>query len=112
MIMSETPDYWLVIKITSLDNSQTTYKVFATWYGSYLSGESWRLNSGIKSVALVDDFYIFTGYSGSQYHCHKNGYGNTGYGTSVLSNLIAKSAALSNIEIMNKETDWLNISYE
>lgn len=110
--MDEYPDRWLVVKITSTNVSQPIYRVFATWHGSYLSGDSWRLNSGIKSVSLVDDTYIFAGHSGSQYHCHRNSYGNTGYGTSVLKNLIDKSKNSVTIEVLDETTDWMTINYE
>ena len=110
--MGEYPNHWLILKITPSDESVITYKVFATWYGSYLSGSSWRLNSGIKSVSIEDDYYIFTGYSGSQYYCHKNGYGNTGYGIMVLQNLIDKSKDSCTIEVLDETTDWMGINYE
>jgi hypothetical protein len=112
MIMSETPDHWLVVKIISNDGSAVTYKVFATWHGSYLGGSSWKLNSGIKSVVMENDFYVFTGHSGSQYYCHKNGYGNTGYGVMVLQNLVDKGKNVCTIEVLDETTDWMVINYE
>lgn len=33
------PDNWLVIKIGVTD---PIYKVFATWHGGYLDGDSWK----------------------------------------------------------------------
>lgn len=61
------PDYWYVIKINdSLD------KVFATWGGTYLTGPSWRLNSGITSVEEDENYFYFHGSSGSIYKCHKD----------------------------------------
>jgi hypothetical protein len=112
MIMSETPDHWLVVKVVPTDGSAITYKVFATWHGSYLGGASWRLNSGIKSVGKVNDFYVFTGYSGSHYYCHKNGYGNTVYGEMVLQNLVDKGKNVYTIEVLDETTDWMATNYE
>ncbi len=110
--MIECPDRWLVIKITPHDDSPVVYKVFATWHGSYLGSESWRLNSGIVSVTAENETYIFTGHSGSQYHCHKNNYGNTGYSAGVLANLIEKSKTFCDVDIMDESTNWMEISYE
>ncbi len=109
--MIECPDRWLVIKITPHDNSPVTYKIFATWHGSYLGSSNWQLNSGIVSVTVENDTYIFTGQSGSQYHCHRTGYGNTGYGTGVLTKMIEKSKKVCNIEIMDENTVWTEIAY-
>lgn len=106
----ETPDRWTIIKITPKDNSLPVYKVFAVWYESYTTGSSWRLNSGIKSATLEDDYYVFVGHSGSKYRCHVHGYGNTGYGTGILNRLI-KNTSLADIEIMDKNNDWLKIDY-
>lgn len=109
--MIENPDRWLVIKITPNDDSPVIYRIFATWYGSYLGSASWRLNSGIVSVVLDNDIYIFTGHSGSKYLCHKNSYGNTGYGAGVLSNIIKNAKSLASVEIMDKNTVWTDIVY-
>ena len=89
--MKETPHVWVVVKITntSTDKHQPIYKVFASWRGGYLDGDSWKMNSGIKSVEETDTHYIFHGYSGSEYHCNKRYYGNcTGYAGTVLQGMI------------------------
>ena len=63
--ITESPDKWVMIKITSGD--KTYYKIFATWFGGYLDGDSWKINSGISSIDEDDDFYYFNGFSGSCY---------------------------------------------
>lgn len=81
--MSEyTPDRWVVLKIVS--EKQETYKVLAGWGGSYTHGASWKLNSGITEVKEDGDYFLFSGYSGSVYKCHKQGYGLTGLTAQVL----------------------------
>ena len=55
------PDLWVVLKIGDM------YKVFGSWYGGYLHGDSWRLNSGIREVKIIDNKIEFHGYSGSVY---------------------------------------------
>lgn len=65
-----TPDNWVLIKISP--NGETPfYKVLAGWSGGYLSGDSWRMNSGITTVEEEGDYYLFSGESGSIYKCHK-----------------------------------------
>ena len=45
--MMYTPDGWMIVKITG---TNPHYRVFGSWRGGYLSGDSWRMNSGIISV--------------------------------------------------------------
>jgi hypothetical protein len=42
------PDKWVVVKIIGKD-TPPVHKVFACWYGGYLDGDSWKLNSGITA---------------------------------------------------------------
>jgi hypothetical protein len=78
---TQTPDRWLIIDC----EGNGLYKVFATWHGGYLDGDSWRLNSGIDGDVEVDgDYLLFKGYSGSVYKCHKDSYGTTAYGASIV----------------------------
>ena len=103
------PDKWLVVKITNKENN-SHYRVFACWYGGYLGSDSWKLNSGITEVTLVDDFYEFAGTSGSVYRCHIAAYGASGYGRGVLNNLIETSKKLT-IEILPEKTEFLKLEY-
>ena len=74
------PDKWLLIKIGGTDPH---YRVFSSWSGSYVNGDSWRMNSGITRVEEDGDYYKFFGSSGSCYRCHKEMYGATAYGWGV-----------------------------
>jgi hypothetical protein len=65
-----TPDTWVVLKITNLEDATFCYKVLGGWYGGYCKGDSWQLNSGIASTIKTDSHYEFTGYSGSVYTCY------------------------------------------
>jgi len=81
--MKYTPDKWVIVKIMAKDRD-TIYKVLAGWYGGYLEGESWKLNSGIT---MAEDFVSrvdFTGHSGSVYSCYKTNEGLSGYTAGVL----------------------------
>jgi hypothetical protein len=110
--MSEyAPDKWVIIKITT--PTQTLYKVFASWYGGYAGSDSWKMNSGITHATLVNDSWEFSGYSGSVYSCHKDGYGTNGYTGSVLQRFINTAPDQNaQIEIMPESTDWATVPYD
>ena len=106
------PDKWLVVKIEGKD-VPLTYKVFACWYGGYLNGDSWKLNSGITKATKEENYYLFEGYSGSVYKCYENCYGLNMYGHGVLHNIMHKSEQTGvNIEILPEDTNWLDLSFE
>jgi hypothetical protein len=65
-----TPDNWVILKIVL--PGEVNYKVLAGWSGGYLDGDSWRMNSGITKVEEEGDYFLFHGYSGSIYRCHKD----------------------------------------
>jgi hypothetical protein len=100
------PDNWVVIFING-DNP--IYKLLVGWSGGYLHGDSWRMNSGITSVELKDDKYLFYGSSGSCYVCHKDSYGlrnNNAYIWNQLSNKHGDK-----IVLMDENTDWLAMDW-
>lgn len=81
--MSEyTPDRWVILKI--LSGEKTFYRVMGGWHGGYAGSDSWRINSGVSKVELVNDTYRFYGNSGSVYVCHKGRYGMTVVMASVI----------------------------
>ena len=98
--MNRHPDKWVVLKINA---EPPFYRVFAVWRGGYLSGESWRINSGVDRVEETEDAYLFYGHSGSVYECAKTGYGLTVYGASVI------YGWLDVAEVMSEDTDWLKL---
>lgn len=109
--MEYSPGRWKVIKLTN-PNKEIHYRVFGTWGGSYLHGQSWRINSGIDRVTEDENNYYFEGYSGSIYICHKKTYGFFGYGLSILSQMMEDSKPLGIImEIMPEDTNWLELDY-
>lgn len=74
------PDGWVIIQV-----SDDLFKVFGSWGGGYLDGDSWRLNSGITSFKVKGDTVIFHGCSGSVYECSLKTEGRlTGYNNAVL----------------------------
>lgn len=98
--VTEIPDNWVVLKIPD------GFKVFATWAGGYLDGDSWKINSGIKEVEEDEDYYYFIGFSGSCYKCHKKGYGvATSYGQSLLDKILDTKK----VELMDEQTNWTSL---
>jgi hypothetical protein len=79
-----------------------------------MGSNSWKLNSGIKAVTEgEDDYWLFEGYSGSVYKCHKKIYGMHMYGSGILNDIICKSEEVGvRVEVMSQDTNWLDLSYE
>lgn len=110
--MEYCPDQWVGVKITG-NSLPPIYKIFACWYGGYLSGDSWKLNSGITKVTLNENRYHFEGASGSVYICGEDNYGTSAYGSGILDNMIMRSGNLGTvIEILPENTNWLELKYE
>lgn len=63
------PDCWVIVRF--IVDAEPLDKVLAGWYGGYLYGDSWRLNSGITVVKDQGDTYEFVSSSGSVYRCKK-----------------------------------------
>lgn len=96
------PDNWVILKIKG---DTPHYRVLAGWNDSYLTGDNWRVNSGIISVQEDKEAYYFVGYSGSTYCCTKASY-EMRNNISVAWNSFQQSFE-NEIEIMPPETDWL-----
>lgn len=102
-LITETPEKWVVLKIPN-----GHYKVFASWCGDYLNGDSWKINSGIKEIDEDENYYYFIGFSGSCYKCDKKKYGVATYYTSnVLGNIIENANGL--IELLNSIDDFVKV---
>lgn len=106
------PDRWVVVKITGNEHPPI-HKVFASWYGGWAGSDSWKLNSGITKATLEGNVYSFEGSSGSVYECHTDIYGTNLYGASVLENMIDNAEKHNvSIEVLPKDTNWLELTYE
>jgi hypothetical protein len=85
------PECWEILKITK-DGEVISYKVFGGWRGGYLSGDSWKLNSGIKSFKKLEDRIDFRGFSGSVYCCRVYGENiGSGWLRGMFNNLITQA---------------------
>jgi hypothetical protein len=105
-----TPDYWVMVKFTHEEN--VTFKILASWNSSYLSGSSWRMNSGITKIEEDGQCYLFYGHSGSVYRCHKSRYGMNGYTSAVYGDYEEKfKKSKSTMEIIDENINFMEIDY-
>lgn len=87
------PDKWVILKLSpSGDPAKYFYRILGGWFGGYLYGDSWRLNSGVESYELykkdaegVPHKILFKGASGSIYDCWIDAEGMTGLMLQVFS---------------------------
>lgn len=106
------PDAWIMVKLIPTDESKKPhYRIFATWRGSYLTGDSWKLNSGITEVKDKGDYYEFHGSSGSVYECHKKLYGMSAYTSNILAGLTRDATETLSIEQLDDDADFMNLDY-
>ena len=106
-IMNTIPDKWAVVKIVSPQG--TVYKVIGSWYGGYLYGNSWRMNSGITRVELSNGRILFYGYSGSCYECYPTNYGMHLESSGIVEQL-GKMTDVT-VDVLPLETEWDKIDY-
>jgi hypothetical protein len=92
-----TPDGYAVIKTTV--NDDTFFKVFSSWSGGYLHGDSYRLNSGISKLVVDGEFYCFHGFSGSVVEVYKDSTRISAYNSGIL----AKVVGQKDIELLEYE---------
>ena len=101
--MIQAPDRWIIIKIKSKEFG-TTYKLLGVWLGGYTQGDSWKLNSGIKTVVDEGDYYTIMGYSKSEYRCYKDSEGMNLYMINIFENIKVNYESLATItEITMKQ---------
>jgi hypothetical protein len=94
-----TPDRWVVLEVNN--GTEIINKVFAGWYGGYLDGDSWQLNSGNVKEEEFETSWEFTGTSGSVYVCYKAAYGMSAYMGGILAgwlNAITEPASIKILE--------------
>lgn len=100
MEITEVPERWVVVSIPD-----GHFKVIGTWAESYLSGDRWRINSGVVDVHHDDDYYYFVGHSGSCYRCHKKAYGfASSYGENIVEMIIMLGEG--KIKLLEDRDNW------
>lgn len=98
---ANTPNAWVIIKIQQPE-AEPIYKVLAGWYGGYLDGDEWRMNSGITKIEDGGEYWDIHGYSGSVYRCYKNIERFTGFMYDVFASYVARlegKAEMTHVEM-------------
>ncbi|WP_282145470.1 hypothetical protein [Alteromonas stellipolaris] len=87
------PQGWVILKFSA--PTDTFYKIFSSWRGGYLDGDSWRLSSGSRqppSLSVCGKYWVWKQESGSYYHLPFYGEdGYTPYSAQILGNIIIQS---------------------
>lgn len=66
-------------------------KLFASYSGGYLDGDSYRINSGTELITEDETHYFFHGFSGSIYKLRKASQGSlTSYTSGIYTNLLSQ----------------------
>lgn len=104
--MTEYPDNWVIIFLNSDDPH---YRVLAGWSGGYLSGDGWKLNSGIVRVEEHEYSYSFYGSSGSCYVCDKHSYGLRKNNAYIWNEL--KEIHHEKVQLMSENTNWMDMDW-
>jgi len=85
---------WVILKCI-VASEKVYYRVFASWRGDYLNGDSWRLSSGsedLPQLSACEKFWLWPQVSGSCYELpinEEDGY--TSYTGAILSSIIDRS---------------------
>lgn len=99
------PDKYVIVKIEVKENKDNlptgiTYKLFSTWSGGLLDGDSWKLNSGITKVQPYNNYYLIYGNSNTIYKVYNNiGYSNYTY--SVLQEILKNVPGYCIVDIID-----------
>jgi hypothetical protein len=100
------PDKWVLVKVNS---SEPHYRVLAAWVGGYVSGDAWRINSGVTHVDVDGDNYKIYGDSGSCYEVYKGNYGLAMITSSVLNSWNQENEGL--VELIELPEDLENFGW-
>lgn len=112
MGQSDVPDKWVVVRIEK--DGDVVYKVLMSWYGGYLDGDKWKINSGIESITEDENCYMFIGYTGSVYVCNKNPnwYGMNSLASAIYDKLVEGGEKSGyHISLMDVSDEFMNIKY-
>lgn len=85
------PNGWVALKKIEPKGEAAYYKIFGSWNGGYLDGDSWRLSSGgsVQDIVEKDTEYHWVQHSGSEYTLNKHREGClSAYNSFVLNNML------------------------
>jgi len=66
------PDGWKIIQLVWPDGKMT-YRLAAGYSGTYIYGDSWRINSGITEIEAGDGYWNIHGETGSVHQITPHG---------------------------------------
>lgn len=102
--MNYTPDTYQFIRLSSDQDTDVIVKLFAVWVGGYLTGDSWKLNSGVTKIIKDGDVFHVHGYSGSVYTVSAEQAPMTSYGSGILNKILDSGVRQGiNIELISLE---------
>lgn len=105
MVREYNPDGWVILYIADGVEDNYCHRIFASWYGGYLNGDSWKMSSGIVKITDKGDYWSIDNHSGSVYNCHKNNTRLSSYGQGVLNSYLKQAEELNMVlEIVDIET--------
>lgn len=91
---------WVILKYI-VGSDGTYYKVFASWGGGYISGDSWRLSSGSEEFPTLSPcgkHWLWPQLSGTIYKLPVNGESRlTSYNKEVLESILSLSGEMDTI---------------
>lgn len=102
--MNYTPDTYQFMRISSDQDTDVIVKLFAVWVGGYLTGDSWKLNSGVTNIIKDEEVFHVHGYSGSVYTISAVQTPMTSYGSGIMSKILDSGVRQGiNVELISLE---------
>jgi len=92
-----TPDKWIIV------GTGDVKKVFSSFYGGFLNGDSWSLSSGTKEIIDKGPYWELPQESGSIYKLFKGSYGLSAYAAGVLAEFKKEQPDLKILNIKDGE---------
>ena len=102
------PDRWEMVDFGE-KHSFDRYAVFATWFGGYATGDSWKRSSPIRKIEEIEASYVCTTDSGAEYILQKGYEGTSMWSGSILA---GSSASLTIVDVKDVMMFLKNIDRE
>lgn len=96
-----TPGNWKICKISGSEVGEPYYRLLCSWYGSYTTGDSWKMSSGVTKIYDKVTYYEIHNVSKSIYACFKNCEGFSVYGSSIYSSYTKQNSDALKIEALD-----------
>ena len=97
------PDKWVILNVVN-EEGFSFRKILSSWYGGYLSGDSWNLSSPIIEFNDKDTYFEIKTES-SAYICYKNSYGMSSYTNGIYLTMLESTKSKSITLTLVKENE-------